>query len=83
MCFCLISSQVANGDVKEQRGVDNERDVSSKQSTVRSSGGTNSHKANYKPEEQSLVTLSDVKSINIISVRVCPWGISWVPTCIL
>lgn len=68
ICFCFTRSQVANGDVEEQSGVNNERDVSSKQSGLRSSGGKNSHKANSNPEQQPLVTLSDVKSTNVISV---------------
>lgn len=58
-------SQVVNGDVEEQSGVNNERDVSSKQSGLRSSGGKNSHKANSNPEQQPLVTLSDVKMVAI------------------
>lgn len=59
--FCLIRSQpgaLANGDLQD---VEDERDVSSKQSTQRYSGVASSHKANAKPEEQHLVTLTDVK----------------------
>ena len=57
---------VANGDAEDQAKVDNERDVSSKQSTqLCSAGGANSHKANSKPEEQPLVSLTDVKSTKL------------------
>ena len=60
--FCLTRSRapaVANGTVEDQSKVDNERDISSKQSIQRSGGPRHS----IKPEEsQSLVALTDVKS---------------------
>jgi len=66
MCvFCSIRSQtpaLANGDAQDQSKMDNEQNVSRKQSTQKCSG---THKTNTKPEEEeSLVTLSDIKSMH-------------------
>ena len=56
-------SALANGDVQDQPEVDDEQDVSSKQSTHPFSATA---KTSIKPEEpQPLVTLTDVKSTHV------------------